>query len=346
MRDRLRLGIVGGGAAAELCHLPAVSHCPEIGAVTLVDVNRDRAAELAARFQVSDFVTDYRDLFGHVDAVVVALPNYLHAPVAIEFLQKGIPVLVEKPMALTGSDAEAMVAAAGDLPLQVGLMYRFMHGPRIVKQAVEEAWLGNVESVAVEWGNVFRWPVASGSFFSREYSGGGVLVDLGSHMFDLISWVFGDLSLLAYSDDSRGGVEADCSALFEFKSSGRAVQGTLTLSRLRKLSNVFRVVGERLTLEYDVTSNDRIRLWPNDTEDRVGPFVLDVGGRGQSGTDVYAAQLRSFARAVLAGSQPEVPGESGLAVTRLMEQCYRERQSARLPWQTEEEHAMILEAAK
>ena len=346
MHDSLRLGIVGGGAAAELCHLPAVRHVPEIGAVTLVDVDRERAAELAGRFQIAKVATDYRDLFGQVDAVVVALPNFLHAPVAIEFLQQGIPVLVEKPMALKASEAEAMVAAAGDLPLQVGLMYRFMHGPRIVKQAVEEAWLGNVESVTVEWGNVFRWPVASGSFFSREYSGGGVLVDLGSHMFDLMAWVFGDLSLVAYCDDNQGGVEADCSATFEFESSGRAVRGTLVLSRLRKLSNVFRVVGDRFTLEYDVTSMDRVRLRPNTASAAVEPFLLDVGGRGQSGTEVYAAQLRSFARAVLSGGRPEVPGDGCVAVTRLMEQCYRDRQPARVPWVAAEESPAMLQVAK
>jgi predicted dehydrogenase len=343
----VRLGIIGAGAVAELCHLPAVKHCPEVGTVTLAEMNRERAAALANRFSVSGVVTDYRELFGRVDAVIVALPNYLHAPVAIEFLDQGIAVLVEKPMALTRADAEAMVAAstASRVALQVGLMYRYTRGARALKQAVDEAWLGNVTGMAVEWGCVFDWPATSGSFYRKDHAGGGVLVDFGSHMLDLVTWILGQPSRLAYEDDSLGGVEADCSVSLDLQHAGRVMPGTVLLSRLRNLRNTVRIAGDRFTVEYDVTTADQVRLWPSAAGANAASFLLDAGRR-QSWAEVYAAQLRSFAQAVLTGSRPEVSGEDCLAATGLMERCYRERQPARLPWVAAAEDPVALQEAE
>ena len=334
-KSSARLAIIGCGAVTELCHLPGARLAPEIKIAALVDKNLARAQSLGERFGIEMRTDDYRQLTDDVDGVVNALPHSLHAPVSIEFLERGIPVLVEKPMALNLQEAEAMVKAAeaNGAALQVGLMNRFCRGAQIVKRALEEGWLGRVTSFDVEWGFVYDWPVASGFFFSKEQAGGGVLIDLGSHVLDLLLWWFGDVRAVEYKDDSLGGVEADCWLSLALHGPAGSVEGTVTLSRLRRLTNKARVVGDRFTIECNIDDPVTARFWPTSSSREDVVFGLDFGtSPPQTLEDAYAEQLRAFARVVTTGCQPVVSGRSALAVVALIDQCYRERQPLELSW--------------
>jgi predicted dehydrogenase len=333
----IKAGIIGTGAVAELCHLPAAQHSPEIQVIALVDKNLERARSLAARFGVPQVMADYHDLFGLVDSVIIALPHYLHAAVSIEFLERGLAVLIEKPMALTIEEAKSIITAAdvNGVALQAGHMYRFCNGARLVKRAIDESWLGTLQSFSLESGLVYNWPVASGFLFSKAQAGGGVLVDTGSHMLDLLLWWLGSPVNVEYQDDSLGGVEADCHLLLVLSSPTGPIQGSVALSRLRKLSDTARVVGNRFTIEYDLSTPDKVRIWPSTWDSRCLSFLADFSSPPrQSWNDVYAEQLRAFARAVVSGGKSAVPGESVLGCIALIEQCYRERQCLELPWMT------------
>jgi predicted dehydrogenase len=280
-------------------------------------------------------MNDYRDLFGQVDGVINALPHYLHASVTIEFLENDIPVLVEKPIALAVEEAEAMIEAAdaNGVLLQVGYKYRFCNGARLVKRAIDEGWLGILQGFSLESGFVYDWPVASGFFFSKEQAGGGVLVDTGSHMLDLLLWWIGDAVDVEYRDDSLGGVEADCCLSLVLKSANGPVEGAVTLSRLRKLSNTAVVAGDRFTIEYNLSTVDKVRIWPSTSDCRILPFVLDTSSvPSQSWDDVYKEQLESFGRSINDPGESLVSSESALGNVALIERCYRERQPLDLPW--------------
>jgi predicted dehydrogenase len=330
----IRIGIIGAGAVSEQYHLPAAQCCREIHVDALVDKNLERARFLGDRFDVPRITSNYSDLFGEVEGVINALPHHLHATVTNECLERGIAVLVEKPLALTVEDAVGMVKAAdvNKVTLQVGHIYRFCPGARLVKQAIEEDWLGSLQSFSLESGCIYNWPVASGFFFSKEQAGGGVLVDTGSHMLDLLNWWLGDAIHVDYRDDSLGGVEADCLLSAVLGASGRPVRGNVRLSRLRNLSNAARIVGERFTIEYDLTTTGRVSIWPTMSEYKNPPFVTDVGSLPRPWNFVYTEQLRNFARAIITGEESVVTGESVLATVGLIERCYRERQRYEMPW--------------
>jgi len=333
----VRIAIIGAGAVAQLCHLPATRLCPEIQVVAVADKNLARARSLADSVGPIKVTPDYHDLFGQVDGVINALPHYLHASVTNEFLKSSIPVLVEKPMALKVQDAEAMVEVAdvNRVVLQVGLMYRFCHGARVVRRAIDESWLGTLQSFSLESGFVYDWPVASGFFFNKEQAGGGVLVDTGSHMLDLLMWWLGDIVTVDYRDDSLGGVEAESSMLLVVQSPTGPVQGTVTLSRQRKLSDTVRIVGARLTIEYDLSTPDKVRIWPSTNGDKDVSFMSSPSPLPrQSWNDVYAEQLRAFSRAITISGISVVPGWSALRTVSLIQRCYRERKLLDLPWLT------------
>src|SRR6266536_3703994 len=135
-------------------------------------------------------------------------------------------------------------------------------------------------------GFVYNWPVASGFFFSKEQAGGGVLVDTGSHMLDLLLWWLGDvIDVVEYRDDSLGGVEAECWLSLVLQTPTGPVQGNIILSRLRKLRNTARIVGERFTIECDFS--DKVRIWPSTCDGRGLSFVSDTSSLPRQSSNVY-----------------------------------------------------------
>ncbi len=330
----VEIGIVGGGAVTEHCHLPAAQLCPEVRIVALAETSMDRARSLANRFNIAHVSPDYRDIFDRVQGVIFALPNYLHAPVSVEFLERGIPVLVEKPIARTSSEAEAVVKVAQTraIPLQVGHFMRFYRGAQVLKQAVAEDWLGSVRRFTLEWGFVYNWPVASGSFGKKEHAGGGVLMDTGSHMLDLLLWWLGGVAeIIEYRDDALGGMEAESELRLALESPAGPIHGEIVLSRLRKLANVACIEGDRYTIQFDFRRPDIARLWPTGHDGGSVSFTLNVESPSQF-LDVYIEQLRDFARVIRTGGRPLVPGEESVFLVTVIEQCYRRRRLLGLPW--------------
>src|SRR5262245_20474647 len=112
-RHKLRLGIVGCGAITEASHLPAALSSAAVEGVALSDTNAVRLDYLRQLYALADIgFVDYRALFDRVDAVVLALPNHLHAPIGVEFLSRGVHVLCEKPLAPSSDECQQLCRAA------------------------------------------------------------------------------------------------------------------------------------------------------------------------------------------------------------------------------------------
>ncbi|MDT7041526.1 Gfo/Idh/MocA family oxidoreductase [Candidatus Nitronereus thalassa] len=341
----LRIAIIGCGAVAELCHLPAVQQISNMEVVALVDRQLPRAETLAKQFGVSKCLENYQQLSEvEIDGVIIGLPNYLHASVSKEFLTKGIAVLVEKPMALTVTDAEEMVdlAKRHAVPLQVGLMSRYFKGAQLIKRALMNDWLGKLEGFSLENGLLYDWPAASGGIVLKDQAGGGQLVDIGSHMLDLLLWWFGEVKDVEYRDDSLGGVESDCELSLTLDGPTGPVSGTVVLSRLRNLSNVVRIVGEQFTLEWDLSSMDSVRMWPTHEVEGHSRFITDSQSeRPQSWHDAFVIQLEMFAQSILTGERALTSGDGALGTVALIEQCYRERKPVEWPWMKSAHYSMV-----
>ena len=333
----IRLGLVGCGAVAEICHLPAGDLSRDFRITALADTNITRARNLAERYRVADCTDDYHQLTKKIDGAIIALPHYLHASAAIAFLNQRVPVLVEKPLALTVAEAVNLVetAASNATLLQAGYMYRFCRGARLVRQTIDEGWLGPLRSFSLESGYLYNWPAASGFNFSNRQAGGGVLIDTGSHMLDLLLWWLGSVEEVDYRDDSEGGIESDCCLSLTLRSAAGTVQGEVILSRLRQLSDTARIVGERFTIEYDVSSAAGVRIWPTCQARGNHSFAAEYDAEvEQNWNHVYAEQLGAFAHAIASGTPSLVSAESVLPTVELIERCYKIRKPLELPWTT------------
>jgi predicted dehydrogenase len=331
----VRLAVVGCGAVAAIHHLPAIGLGGRAVASVLVDADRARARALADRHGVAEVRTDYREVEGLCDAAIVALPNALHAPVAIDLLSRGIHVLVEKPMAVTAAECDRMIAAAGrsGAVLAVGLEFRFFDAARLVRELLAAGVLGDLRGFDLRQGVVPRWPFASDFILRKEAAGGGVLADFGTHVLDLLLWWLGDWAEVDYRDDARGGLESDCELDLALRS---GLAGTVEVSRTRTLRNTCRIEGERGILEVGVWDPDptvSLRLGAADTA--LAGRARRPGAENSPGVDfreAFRRQLDDFAAAVQEGRAPFVPGEEGRRSIALIEACYTRRRPLELPW--------------
>ncbi len=183
MTDRLRLGLIGVGTMGRH-HLRVLSGLADVMVVAIADPDPERRAAVAA-LTPARLYADYGELLDRerVEAVVVATPTRLHAPVTLAALAAGAHVLVEKPIAATRAEAEAMIAAArqaGRL-LTVGHIERFNPAVQLLQRHLQERMLGRLYQVHAR---------RLGPFPAR-IRDVGVVVDLATHDLDLIRFLTG-----------------------------------------------------------------------------------------------------------------------------------------------------------
>ncbi len=186
--DLIRLGVIGCGGFG----LFALQHFTQVPGVTLVGMagtHRPAALAAAARFGVEN-VEEVEDLFRRddVDAVYIATPPFLHFPQAMAALEAGKHVLVEKPLALTVAQADALVAVARrrDRLVVANLMQRYNRLFDPVRRLVETRVLGDVLHGSFEnYASDENLP-ADHWFWDRGKSG-GIFVEHGVHFFDLFA---------------------------------------------------------------------------------------------------------------------------------------------------------------
>ncbi|MGI3785725.1 MAG: Gfo/Idh/MocA family protein [Janthinobacterium lividum] len=333
----LRVGVVGCGAVAERYHLPALLASDDVDVVACVDPAIERARTLATRVGAREAFSDHRELVNRVDLAVVAVPNAFHAAVAVDLLQAGVNVLVEKPMARSVEECDQMLASAAGSGAVLAVGHDFRHYPvaRFARGLLAGGLLGPVLDVEVQQSAGAGWPAVSTAILSAA-AGGGVLIDFGVHVLDLLRWWVGDMSVVSYRDDARGGVEAECAAELVL-ASGAPVR--LELSRTRTLRDTAVITCERGSVELGVFDPAVVRI----TVPGAGPALLgevaDQAFDRAPGREVFARQLADVVAAVRGEGEPLVGGRDGRAVVALVEACYAHREPLRLPWDYPEAYA-------
>lgn len=198
----LRVGVIGLGYGGEMA-LKGYSLLPDVEIVALAGLEEDRLQTLGATYNVPNLYHYHHELLSRddLDAVSVCVPNYLHAPITIEALKRGLHVLCEKPLARTSREAEAMVDAAteADRVLQVVFNHRVRGDVQVLKCYIDEGKLGKIYYAKAYWMRRRGIPGAGTWFVSKEKAGGGPLIDLGVHALDMALYLLGEPEVLTVS---------------------------------------------------------------------------------------------------------------------------------------------------
>lgn len=183
----IRLGVIGVGTIGAI-HLKAARDA-DVAVACIADVLGDHAQQRAEEFDIANAVDDPDKLLGRddVDAVVIAVPNKFHAPLAIAALQAGKDVLIEKPMALTAQQCAQInkTARQHQRLVQVGFVHRYTAVARVAKALIEADRIGRIYHIKASMYRNRGIPGLGGWFTTKALSGGGPLIDLGVHVIDL-----------------------------------------------------------------------------------------------------------------------------------------------------------------
>ncbi len=202
MTAPLRVGVVGLGWAGQQ-HLAAYHSHPDTEIVALAGLEDGPRAKLARKYGIEHAVAEWKDLLTveDLEAVSVCVPTFLHAPIAIAALKRGLHVLSEKPIALNAPEAERMVRAArkADRVLDVAFNHRQRGDIQKLKALIDDGRLGRPYYAKAWWLRRTGIPTI-GSWFTRaELAGGGPLVDIGVHLLDYSLFLLGDPEVVAVS---------------------------------------------------------------------------------------------------------------------------------------------------
>jgi predicted dehydrogenase len=308
-KNPIRVAIVGCGAVSERFHGPALRGFDGFAPVVMVDLDAKRAERLRNYFPSAAIDSDFRTLRGRADAAIVALPNYLNASAARHLLEDGISVLIEKPCAMTVEAAAELQLAASKsgAKVAIGFIRREAVGVRMARECIANGMLGNIQCFSVEDGYPFSWEAVN-EFRFDSTRGGGILLDIGSHVLDMLRFWFGDIKIKRYVDDFRGGVETNCYIEVE---TDLGVTGTVELSWNRLLRNTAKVVGTRATLEVQWYTNSAHLMTSTGLQSLQGSIVGDDASNGGAQTfpEMFLAQLRRW----YASLRNDVDGAAGLA---------------------------------
>jgi predicted dehydrogenase len=243
-------------------------------------------------------------------------------------------------------ECEQMIDAArtANRLLAVGLYKRFFPSSRYLKTLFASGQLGALRHFTITEGGPFKWPAASPSFFNKAQTPGGVLLDIGVHVLDLLAWWLGEPAGFRYADDAMGGLETNSRIDLSY---GNGATGVVHLSRDWATANQYLFVFERGAVTWKVNDANGLTVQladapaalraqlvtPLEEKSIVVPPQLQL-----SNPQSFIAQLQNVVVAIRGKENLLVPGEEGIRSLRFIEACYRAKTLIEQPWLTAEEN--------
>lgn len=195
-QDTIRVGIIGSGFG-QSAMIPGFRLTTGVEIVALTSGRRERAEAAAREHGIPHAFDDYRVMLDTVplDLVAVVTPVYLHYPMTMDALDRGIHVLCEKPMAMNLGEAKAMYERARDKGVVHVIDHELRFNPtrRRLQQLLAEGYLGRIYHVNIQnFGSLRADPNQPWSWWSSKEFGGGALGANASHQVDLLRWWLGE----------------------------------------------------------------------------------------------------------------------------------------------------------
>ncbi|MBS2027833.1 MAG: Gfo/Idh/MocA family oxidoreductase [Deltaproteobacteria bacterium] len=324
------IGIVGAGAVVEQLHLPALQTLPNVQVSWVLDIDPGRAQRVARMFKVSKVLDDLSQA-PPTFAVLAATPVGYRRRIIETLLERGSHVLSEKPFAATLQDHDQLVSAAQRAHLQIGVgLMRRCYRPTIMARAlVQSGVLGAVQEVYAGEGGKMRGTGRASNWYqtNREASGGGILIETGSHLLDQVISICGASD--AEVDEFKHVSVEDLDFHVDLKVNARTPTGRVpmrfSLSRIREIANGIWIRFERGAVQLETSPDASVVLLDSDRH-RIGTVNNDVGATKpfQAFRDEWAA----FLEQCTTGRQGSMSAQSARLSTQIVDECYARRHDA------------------
>lgn len=337
MNPPLRFGIIGCGRIAPRHAESILALAGQAKLVAVADVIESRARHLAQRYS-ADAETDYRRLLERkdVDIVNICTPSGLHAQIGIEAAQAGKHVIVEKPIALSLEDADALIRACAEakVTLTVVLQNRYNPPMQDLKHLVESGKLGRLllGNATVRW---YR----PQSYYEDGWHGtramdGGALMNQSIHHIDALQWIMGDVER-AFAYGATLAHKMECEdvgvAVLRFASGALGVIEGSTLTWPENLEGSIAIFGERGSVKVGGTALNRKVFWKVEGELEQERFLVAKDEVDPPTVYGYShrAVIADTVAAIREGRTPKTDGHEGRKSLKLVLALYRSMEAGR-----------------
>lgn len=325
----LNFGIIGCGRITDL-HAPGYAKSGRARIYAVCDVRRETAARRAAEWGAEKAYTDYNELLADPDvqAVEIITPHHLHKEICVAACRAGKHVSVQKPMALTVAECDAMIGAARDAGVKLKVFENFVFYPPYVKakELIDGGAIGEPLSMRIHLGGGAKggWKVPLSSWLWRlneqSCGGGPNIFDDGYHKFSIAINFFGAVqSVNAWVDRSFGIIDSPALISWKFRDGGRVGFLDSTFSPHMTVKSKYYSADERV----EITGSEGYIELPYCTARLldVPPVILYRNGRTEAFEDIRCDWLDSFVDSthhfidcILDGKEPMLTGERGKQV--------------------------------
>jgi len=308
-------GILGPGFIATHAIIPAIQEVSNSRILAVASSNEERSREVALRFGIERFYSDYQALLDDpdVDVVYIALPNHLHREWTTRAAAARKHVLCEKPLAMNAAECNEMITACqqANVLLMEAVMYRFH--PRILylKQMLLARELGDVRFLHAAFSFNFNAP---GNYRAYRQFGGGAILDVGSYCVNAARWLIdsepvSSQAIISYNQES---IDLNTSAILRFSED---VSAHIQSSFVAAEHQVIEVVGTTGA----VTAPLAFTAWRDDTTILLIQRGAVFEQREFAPSDPYKRMVEHFTTCVMEKTPLLYPAKDGWANLRVLD---------------------------
>jgi predicted dehydrogenase len=312
---KLRFGIVGAGAIAQV-YAEVFKNLEDARLIAVADVRAETAQALSEGIGCQSY-NSYQAMAKKekLDAVIICTPPVTHPEICLHFLERKVHVLCEKPLSIDVKSARLMVAAAKNLDLKLTMASKFRYVEDVIraKSIVASGILGEI----VLFENSFTSRIDMSSRWNADIkiSGGGVLIDNGTHSVDLMRYFLGPLAEVQVVEGKRlqGLAVEDTVRIFVRSTSD--IMGSIDLSWTinKELDSYIHIYGSHGTVFVG---------WKESKYRQSSSRDWIVFGKGYDKLQAFRSQIKNFCMAIL-GEQPLlIDAEDALASVEVIEATY------------------------
>lgn len=321
------IALIGCGAAALKYYVPAlIKHQKKFKKIYFVDVHLEQAKSIATLFDVYETANDYREIVDEVDGAIIAVPHQYHYEIAKFFLEHSKHVLCEKPLVEKPNEAEDIIkiAAKNNVHICVNNTRRMFPIFQKIKEIIDSHKDDLVEIIYVE-ANKFAWESKTNFYVNPQLGPKGVLLDLGSHVLDLVCWwLEGKPVLTNYEDDSFGGPES----FSLINASFDKVNIRILLNRLVDIGNLIHIKFKDFSILANMSNWKQIVYVSSNGKEKSKSISTDF----KKYSDMVNAIILNFFEVVYGSENPLIGAADVYNSIDWIDECYRNRKRAQFSW--------------
>ncbi|MBD3182944.1 hypothetical protein GF312_11685 [Candidatus Poribacteria bacterium] len=309
----IKWGVVGASGIAHRRTMSALNEAQNNELYALMVRDMDRAKKLAQEHGAPVYYDSVDAILSDpdIDAAYIATPVYLHCDHVIQAAEKGKHVLCEKPMAMNVKECQSMIDACRDKDVQLHICFLMRYHPHYqrIRQIIAHGEIGQVIDAR---SSLMKWYSIDQGGWRRDpaRAGGGVLMDLGSHIIDLLSYILGEASqVTAFTDSRINGWKVEETGTVMIKMKGGAHATAFSSFVTPQGGTIMEIYGSKGSL---AVSGGKLNITIGDKKRE----------EQSSAGNLYKPLFEHFHKCLQGEAEPISPGTAGLENIRIITSAY------------------------